>query len=331
MDRRRSAIAMLAFAVLATSTLAEAQPSARRPRRLGVLGMSNPVAGGPFQALFADELAKLGWVEGQNLQSIYRYADGDAARMPALAAELVALEPDVLFATNLQASLVLAHATSRIPVVMTGPDDPIAFGLVKSIAHPGGNVTGTASGTAWSALSGKRLEILKELLPRSSRLAVIYDAAETGNARSIVAMSDRASQFGMRIEPLSARDLSEIRGALDVLSRNPPDAIYVFNNAPNFTNKEVICMEALRMRVPTMTNVSSYADSGCLASYAYSIDELALESARFVDQILRGAKPADIPVRQPTRFEFVINARTAASLGLTIPPKLRVMADRVIE
>jgi putative ABC transport system substrate-binding protein len=330
MDRRRSAIAMLALAALASSTRAEAQPSAR-PRRIGVLGMSNPVAGRAYLAAFTDELAKLGWVEGQNLQVTYRYAGGDAARLQPLAAELAALELDVLFSTNNQGSLALARATSRIPVVMTGPDDPVAAGLVRSLAHPGGNVTGTTSGTVEGALTGKRLEILKELLPRASRLALIYNAAESFDASAVAAFTERARQFRMRVEPLSARDLSEIRGALDALSRNPPDAVYVYTNAPNYTNREVICAEALRIRVPTMTNFSQFADSGCLASYAVSVDELVRESARFVDQILRGANPADIPVRQPTRFELVINARTAASLGLAIPPKLRVMADRVIE
>jgi putative ABC transport system substrate-binding protein len=329
-ERRKAAIGVLAVSTLATSILALAQPSAR-PRRIGVLGMSNPVAGRAYLAAFTDELAKLGWVEGQNLQVTYRYAGGDAARLQPLAAELAALEPDVLFSTNNQGSLALARATSRIPVVMTGPEDPVAAGLVRSLAHPGGNVTGTASGTGSSVLTGKRLEILKELLPRTTRLAVIYNAAESDNASGIAALPERARQFRMRIEPLSARDLSEIRGAFDALSRNPPDAIYVSTNAPNYTNREVICAEALRMRVPTMTSFSQFADSGCLASYAVSIDELARESARFVDQILRGANPADIPVRQPTRFELVINARTAASLGLAIPPKLRVMADRVIE
>jgi putative ABC transport system substrate-binding protein len=330
MNRRRSAIAMLALAALGTSTLAEAQPSAR-PRKLGVLGMSNPVAGRDYVAAFIDELAKLGWVDGQNLQVTYRYAGGEAARLPTLAAELVALELDVLYSTNIQGSLALAHATPRIPVVMTGPDDPVAIGLVRSLAQPGGNVTGIASATASSALTGKRLEILREWLPRASRLAVIYDPAETADAIGIPTLPERASPFGIRIEPTSARNLSEIRAALDAISRNPPDAIYVFSNAPNYTNREVICAEALRMRVPTVTNFSQLADAGCLVSYALSADVMARESARFVDQILRGAKPADLPVRQPTRFELVINARTAASLGLAIPPKLRVMADRVIE
>jgi putative ABC transport system substrate-binding protein len=327
MDRRRSAIAMLALAALGTSTLAEAQPSAR-PRRVGVLAYSNPAAGGAYVAAFTDELARLGWVEGQNLQVTLRYAGGDAARLPALAAELVALELDVLYSTNLQGSLALAHTTSRIPVVMTGADFPAAAGLVRSLAHPGGNVTGTGFG----ALSDdKRLEILKELLPRTSRLAVIYDPAEAIDAAVVVTVRARASQFGIRIEPTSARNLSEIRAALDAISKNPPDAIYLVTNAPTYTNREVICAEALRMRVPTMTSFSQFVDSGCLVSYAFSADELTRESARFVDQILRGANPADMPVRQPTRYELVINARTAASLGLAIPPKLRVMADRVIE
>ena len=328
MDRRRSAIAMLALAALGSSTFVEAQPSAR-PRRLGVLGMSNPVVVRTFMAAFRDELARLGWVEGQNLQVTYRFAGGDAARMPSLAAELVALEPDVLYSTNAQGSLALAHATSRIPVVMSALDSPAAMDLVRSLARPGGNVTGTAFGTP--VLGGKRLEIVKEWVPRASRLAVIYDAAETSDAAALDALRAGANHFQMQIEPLSAGNLSEIRGAFDALSKNPPDAIYVFANVPNITNKEVICAEALRIRVPTMATYSYFADSGCLVSYGFLEDEFAREGARLVNQILRGANPADVPVRQPTQFELVINARTAASLGLAIPPKLKVMADRVIE
>jgi putative ABC transport system substrate-binding protein len=329
MDRRRSAIAILSLAVSAASPRVASQPSAR-PRRLGVLYYSNPVAGRASIAYFTDELAKLGWVEGQNLQSTYRYADGDLARFPALAAELVALEPDVLFATTATGSLALAHATSRIPIVMSGSVDPVAMGLVKSLAHPGGNVTGTAAAIG-SEYQGKQLEILKDWLPRFSRLAVIHNPLEADDAMRLATLHDHGNHFGLRIDSLSVGNLSELRSAIDTLRRDPPDAVYIFGGSFSFTNRDVICAEILRVHLPTITGATLFTESGCLASYTYSLEELQRENARFVDQILRGANPAETPVRQPKRFEFVINARTATSLGLAIPPKLSVMADRLIE
>jgi putative ABC transport system substrate-binding protein len=329
MDRRKAAITMLGLALLAASPPAASQAPAR-PRRLGVLAFSNPMAARVYFAAFADELAKLGWHEGQNLQSTIRYADGDVERLPALAAELVALEPDVLFSANIEGSVALARATSRIPVVMTGPPDPVAMGLVRSLARPGGNVTGTAT-AAGEHLQGKRLEILKEWLPRLSRLAVIYNPRNIIDLEATAALQGYAKRFGLRVDPLSVGNLSEFRSAIDVLSANPPDAIYVPSGAFNYTNRDMICAEALRMRVPTLAGASQWVDSGCLFSYSNSSDDAVREAARFVDQILRGANPAEVPVRQPMHFELVINARTAASIGLVIPSKLRLTADRVIE
>jgi putative ABC transport system substrate-binding protein len=329
MDRRKAAITMLALSMSATSILALAQPSAR-PRRLGVLHFSNPAASRAVSAAFTHELAKLGWVDGQNLQSTHLYADGDVARLPALAAELVALQPDVLYGTTAESAIALARTTSRIPVVMVGPPDPVAMGLVKSLTRPGGNVTGTATSPG-QYLHGKRLEILKEWLPGVSRVAVIYDPRDSLASDSLAALQGYASRLRLRVDPLSVGNLSEFRGAIDAMRKDPPGAIYLLGGAFEYTNRDMICTEALRMRMPTMAASAQFADSGCLFGYSSSLDELLWESARFVDQILRGANPADMPVRQPTRFVLDINARTAASIGLAIPPKLRVMADRVIE
>jgi putative ABC transport system substrate-binding protein len=300
-------------------------------RRIGVLGFSNPVSARAYFAKFAEELANLGWIEGQNLQLIYRYADGDAARLPALAAELVALEPDVLFATSPAGSLALAHATSRIPIVASSTE-PVAMGLVKSLAHPGGNVTGTASfGLGPGSILSKRLEILKGWLPRMSRVALIYNPVEMYAGLGLGGFQDYANRLGARIEPLVARNPVEIRAALDALSRDRPDALYLVGDAANFANRELICTEAARMHLPTMTDVAEFADAGCLAGYSYSTEELMRDSVQILDQILRGASPADIPVRQANRLELVINSRTAASIGLPIPPSVRLIATRVIE
>ena len=328
MDRRKVAIAMLAMAALAPSTLG-AQPSAH-PRRIGVLSYSNPVAGRAHLAVFTDALAKLGWIDGQNVRLINRFADGDASRLPALAAELVSLEPDVLFSASAAGSLALAHATSRIPVVINGSQDPVAMGLVTSLAHPGGNVTGMASG-AGPEIYGKRLELLRGWLPRLSRITLIYDPGEPNGRVARAELEDYANRLGVRLEALIARNLSEIRAAMDILSKDRPDAVYVQSTAATYTNRDLVCAELARMRLPAMGDLNQYPDSGCLVSYAFSFEEFLQGTAQIVDQILRGAVPADIPVRQATRVELVINARTAASLGLAIPPKLRVIADRVIE
>ena len=328
MNRRRSAIAMLAFAPLAASILAQAQ-TPTRPRRIGVLGLSNAVDGKAFLAVFTDELAKAGWVDGQNLQLIYRFADGDASRFPALAAELVSLGPDVLCAFTPSTSAVLARATSRIPVVMTGARDPVAMGLVKSLARPGGNVTGVVTATD-PEIYGKRLQVLTGLLPHLARIAVIYNPGEAYGPLGRAALEDSAKRLGLRVDLLVAKNLGEVRSAMDTLSKDRPDAVYLLTSAAMYTNRELVCAELTRMRLPSMGEYQ-YADAGCLASYSYVLEDAMREIAQILDQILHGADPAGIPVRQVTRRELVINARTAASLGLAIPPKLRLMADRVIE
>jgi putative ABC transport system substrate-binding protein len=299
-------------------------------RRIGVLAFSNPAAGRAYFAALAAELAKLGWVDGRNLQLIYRYADGDSARLPALAAELVALEPDALFSSNVPGSLALAHATSRIPIVMTGNYDPVAMGLVDSMARPGGNVTGIATSVD-TAIHGKRLEFLKSWFPRMSRVAVIYNPEESNTRVAFLGLQDSAKRLGIGIEPLVARSLSEIRFVIDTLSKDRPDAVYLINTAASYRNRELICTEAARMRLPTMADWSQYPESGCLASYSYSAEDYLRECAEMLNQVLHGARPADIPVRHPTRFELVINARTAASIGLDVPGNLRLAADRLIE
>jgi putative ABC transport system substrate-binding protein len=329
MDRRRSAIAVLALAGLAMSPLVEAQPSAR-PRRIGLLAISNPVASRPYLAVFTDELTRLGWIDGQNIKLIYRFAEGDASRLPALAAELVSLGPDALCALNPSNSAVLARATSRIPIVSYLPADPVAMGLVKSLAHPGGNVTG-AIGTPGAEIYAKRLEILTGFVPRLARFALIYNPEEATGPVARAALDDYAKRFGVRVEPLIARNVSEIRAAIDTLSKNRPDAVYLLNTAAIYTNKELICAELARIHVPTMTEAYQLVEAGCLTSYTYNLEDSARALAQVLDQILRGADPAGMPVRQATHLELVINGRTAASLGLAIPPKLRVMADRVIE
>jgi putative ABC transport system substrate-binding protein len=327
--RRNSSIALAALVAWAACPHVCAQQS-ERPRRLGLLGFSNPTSGREYLAAFSNELAKAGWIEGKNLQVVYRFADGDAGRLPALAAELVALDPDVLFSTNVAGSLALAHATSRIPVVMTGNSDPVAVGLVKSLARPGRNVTGMATGTGLE-IGGKRLEYLKAWVPRLSRVALVYNPEEPSGRVGLVALQDYGKRLGVLIDPLIVRNTSELRVAMAALSRDRPDAVFLFNTSVNYTNRQLICAEALRMHLPTMAEFSQYPESGCLLSYAYSPEEFMQGSVEILNQILHGARPADIPVRQPTRLELVANLRTATAIGLAVSQSLRLTADRVIE
>jgi len=241
----------------------------------------------------------------------------------------VSLGPDVLCAFTPTTSAVLARATSRIPVVMNGSIDPVAMGLVKSLARPGGNVTGVTT-VADLEFFGKRLEVLTGLLPHLARIAVIYNPSEAGGPVGRAALEDSAKRLGLRLDLRVAKNLSEVRSAMDTLSKDRPDAVYLLSTAAMYTNRELVCAELTRMRLPSMGEYQ-YADAGCLVSYSFVLEDAMRGMAQILDQILRGANPGDIPVRQVTRLELVINGRTAASLGLAIPPKLRVMADRVIE
>ena len=329
MNKRLAIAALLGLAVLAASPPALGQSPAA-PKRIGILGFSNPVAAKAFLDAFAGELGRLGWIEGRNLQTTYRFAEGDASRLDALAAELVSLKLDVIYAPTPGAALALHRATATIPIVMLGPNDPVALGLVKSLAHPGGNITGT-SGSVGNEIYGKRVEILKDWLPQLSRLAVIYNPTELGSPEALVALQEYSSRLGVKVEAFAARDAAEIDAALNAMSRRRPDAVFVFNSAPNYTHRNTLCASLVRMRLPSHGGTTQYADAGCLLVYGSNAEGLAREGAGFVDQILRGANPADLPVRQPSTFELVINAPTAKALGLTVPKLLTLRADRIIE
>ena len=207
--------------------------------------------------------------------------------------------------------------------------DPVALGLLKDMKHPGGNVTGIAN---WGpGIWGKRLELLRQWLPRILRVAAIYNPDEPNALDAFTAVRDYANRLGIQIEPLAARNPAEIRAAMALLGNNRPDALLILYDAANLVSRELICKEAIRMRLPTMADVSQYTSFGCLAAYGTAAFEAAREGARILSDILHGASPADIPMRQPTRSEFIINARTAAEIGLDIPPSVRLLADRVIE
>ena len=329
MNRRATIAALLALGASATALGVRAQ-SSERPRRIGILGFANPVAGKAYLDAFADELAKLGWVEGRNIVTTYVYAQGDVGRMDALAAELLALKPDLIFTTNDPGALALKRATSTVPIVFASISDPVALGLVKSLRHPGGNLTGQASAQTLETI-GKRLQLLKEWFPRLSRISIMFSQDDRDNTFWLGEFRRYAAKLGMQAVELNVRDVQDIDVAFGKLQRDGVGALYVFSNALTYTHRETIFGHALAARVPTISSTTNFADAGGLIAYGSRPEDLARGGAWYVDRILRGAKPADLPVQQPTRYELVINAKTAKALGLTIPQSLLIQADRVIE
>jgi len=328
-DRRNVNTLVLALCTLVAPTNALPQgPST--PRRLGALIASNPAVSERHSALLDSELRRLGWVEGRNLSSVYRFAAGDVSRFDALAAELVALKPDVLFSWGTPGTVALQRATQTIPIVMAGPADPVALGLVKSLARPGGNLTGiTIDGGL--EVEAKRLQLLKELVPGMSRVTLIYNPADPGAPLRFAGVRDAARVMNVQVESLVVRDSDDIEPMLSELSRRKPDAVYVFATTAITANREAVCAGLAKLRLPSSAALPPFVNAGCLMTYSSSDGEIAHQVATYIDQILRGANPADLPVRQPSRYELVLNAQTAKAIGLTISSKFKVRADRVIE
>jgi putative ABC transport system substrate-binding protein len=300
------------------------------PRRLGILGLSNPVAGKAYFDALAAELAKRGWVEGSTLATTYAYADGDASRMDVLAVELLAGRPDVVHATSAVGALALQRVTRTVPIVFAYAYDPVGLGLVKSLAQPGGNVTGI-SAYPMANVSGKNIQILKEWLPRLSRLAVVYGGREPSNESQLEILRHHATEFGLTLKLLRVNDASEVNVVLAELQPHSADAVYLLGSALNYAQRAAICRHMTAARLPAITSFSQAVDDGCLMSYGASYRDSVSQAAGYIDKILRGQKPGELPVSDPSRFELVINARTARAIGLAIPQSLLLRADRVIE
>lgn len=329
--KKLSAIAtLLGFAALVAASVALGQSPPPTPKRIGFLAFSNPVAGKAVIDAFADELRRLGWIEGRNLQTTYRYAEGDASRLDALAADLVSLKLDVLYAGNQSGAEALHRATTTIPVVITGVVDPVGRGFVRSLAHPGGNITGIAS-AAGNEIYAKRVEILKDWLPQLSLLGLIYNPTEPNGPEALVGLQEYGSRLGFKVEAFAVSDAAGIDAALSAMSRHRPDAVYLVNSAANYTYRSTFCAGLARLRLPSIGPSSQHVEAGCLLSYGVVVEGQQREGAGFVAKILSGAKPADLPMQQPTTFELAINARTAKALGLTMPRQLTIRADRIIE
>jgi putative ABC transport system substrate-binding protein len=292
------------------------------------LGSATPATQGQWVAAFVQRLRELGWVEGHNLTIDYRWAEGRSERFAEIAAEIVRLKVNVIVTVTTPAALAAKQATSLIPIVFAAAGDPVGTGLVASLARPGGNVTGLSN--LISDTGGKKLQLLREIVPDLGRLAIM---ANVSNPAVVLELDDAqaaARTLGLEVAISEVRRVEDIASAFDAL-KGRADALYVCADPLMYTHRIRINTLALSVRLPTMHGIREYVEAGGLMSYGANIADLFRRNAEYVDRILRGAKPSDIPVEQPTKFDLVINLTTARALGLTVPPILLARADEVIE
>ena len=297
--------------------------------RIGYLSLP-PVAETPSgaRAAFLGAMEKLGYVHGKNLIIEYRSGEGNVELLPEAIADLVEQKPAVIFAPSTPAALAAKQATRTIPIVMFA-SDPVANGIVASLAKPGGNITGVSG--VQIKLNAKRLEVLKEAVPRASRVAVLWSRAHPSHAQDLMAIGSRAKELGLALEPFDVTRIGDLQAAFARMSVNRPDAILVMFDYRTVRYRELIAEFAIRNRLPTIFGSRGSVDAGGLMSYGPNLSEIFARAATFVDRILNGADPSTLPVEQPTRFELVINRRTARTLGLRIPEPLLLRASVLIE
>ena len=318
---------LLLFLLLTSFNFAEAQQPTKIPR-IGFLITSSPSTIAPRIDAFRQGLRELGYVEGKNIVIERRHADGKSDRLPALAVELVNLKVDVIVTSGPTATRPAKEATSSIPIVMTFDDDPVGSGFVASLARPGGNITGLS--TLSPEISGKQLELLKEIVPRLGRVAVIGTSTRQGTAQTLKEMELAAGAFGVKLQYLDIQSPKDIETAFRVASKERADAVLVLQSPVLYSQRAQIADLALKSRLPAISSRREFVEDGGLMSYGVSTFDLDRRAAAYVDKILKGAKPAEIPVEQPKKFEFIINLKAAKQIGLTIPPNVLARADKVI-
>jgi putative ABC transport system substrate-binding protein len=312
--------------LFALSYSASAQQPGKVPR-IGFLIASSPSAIAPRMDAFQQGLRELGYVEGKNIVIERRHAEGKLDRLPVLAAELVRLNVDVIVTSGPTATRPAKEATSTIPIVMTFDDDPVGSGFVASLARPGGNITGLS--TLAPEISGKQLELLKEIVPRLGRVAVIGTSTRQGTAQALKEMELAAGAFAVKLQYLDIENPKDIETVFRAAGR--ADALLVLQSPVFNSQRAQIADLAAKSRLPATYPRREFVEDGGLMSYGVSISDLDRRSAIYVDKILKGAKPADLPVEQPTKFELIINLKAAKQIGLTIPQSVLYRADRVIK
>jgi ABC-type uncharacterized transport system substrate-binding protein len=305
---------------------------AQQPKKVPRIGFLSTVPRSSITArteAFRQGLRDLGYVEGKNIIIEWRDAEGKLDRLSELAAELVRLKVDVIVSAAPRPTRAAKEATITIPIVMAFDNDPVGNGFVGSLARPGGNITGLS--TYYPEISGKQLELLREIVPRLSRVAVLGNTAVPGNAQALRETERAAGAFGVKLQYLDVREPQDFENVFREASKGRAGAVLVLSSPVATSQRAQIAELAVKSRLPAMYPDSLFTDAGGLMFYGVSITDLYRRAATYVDKILKGAKPADLPVEQPRKFEFVINLKTAKQIGLTIPPNVLVRADKVIK
>lgn len=326
MKRRDTLLALLALATVPQAT--KAQPAAKNAR-VGVLASSTEANFAPGVKVFRDALREAGWVEGKNLSLEVRYAGAQYAPLPDLATELIGLKVDVLATLGIPATLAAKRTTTTIPIVMEALSDVVEVGIVRNLARPEGNITGV-SGFA-PELSGKQLELIREILPSADRIGVLVNRGNPAVAPVLQAAELGAQRLGVQMHVADVRNAAELEPAFEAMRRNHLDALVLVVDPVLFSEGKRVIQLAARHRLPTVYETSSFPEAGGLLSYGPLARERFRRVAVYVDRVLRGARPGELPVERPTKFELVINAKTAKMLGIKVPQSLLLRADRVIE
>jgi len=319
---------LVAVVLLAVAVIAEAQQAAK-VGKIGWLSIGSDSGAGSTIRAVPPELRALGYVEGKNIAFDYRYADNKLDRLPALADELVRLKVDVLVTPGTPAAIAAKNATRTIPIVFFRVSDPVPLGLVDSLSRPGGNVTGFTEIS--EVLAGKRLELLKETVPKLSRVAVLWNPQNPGNAQQWKESQLPARELGLQLHSMEVSSADKYEGAFKEAVKARSGALAVAQDALAGSNLKLIADLAIKHRLPASYPRGEFVDNGGLMSYGPDPDESFKRVASMIDKILKGAKPADLPVEQPTKFELVINLKTAKQIGLTIPPEVLARANRLIK
>jgi putative tryptophan/tyrosine transport system substrate-binding protein len=319
---------LIAVSLLTVVVIAEAQQPTRIPR-IGYLIAVSPSASANRIKVFQQGLRELGYTEKNNIVIEYRYAEEKLDRLPALTAELVRTKVDIIVTAGGQATRAAKEATSTIPIVMTNDPDPVGSGFVASLAQPGGNITGLS--TLAPELSGKRLELLREVVRKLSRVAIVGTSTQPGHAHAIKELELAAKGFNVQIQYLDVIDTTDIETAFRSAAKGRANGILTLTSPILRSQRVQLAELAVKNHIPALYNDIQFVDAGGLMSYSTNVADLDRRAATYVDKILKGAKPADLPVEQPIKFEFIINLKAAKQIGLTIPPNVLVRADRVIK
>ena len=329
MNRRDAIAALLALGAAAGPLRAQAPSQTGNPARVAIFASTTRAEYQSREKILVDAMRELGWVEGRNVVYDRVYADDDEVRLPALAKALVSRSPDVIHVISNRTALAVFAQTRTIAIVMAASADPVAAGLVKSLARPGGNVTGIAN--IGFELGPKRLQLLKEAVPKVARVGVLVNPLYPYTLSEQKLIEQAASTLRVAVTPLSVKQRTDLEAAIALAAKNRVEAVLTTNIAPFVDFRKQLLGIAARHRIAVIGHRGEQAEDGALIAYGSTLSEQIGRSAHFVDNVLKGAKPADLPVEQPTRFELVVNRKTARALGLTIPPSFLARADRVIE